>query len=352
MRILRTHAEIISYFRGNVKRKYIILQIKDFSYVENGNIFSLEYNGNTYYYVRNILGEIIGLVDTSGNYVVKYTCDAWGNVLQTEDGAGNDVSENSSHIANINLFRYKGYYYDIETGYYYLQTRYYDPELSRFINADGVVTSSGSAFGTNMFAYCNNDPVMLKDSTGLKPCFAYEEDIKKSTKEKHDKEFGTPGVVIYKVPCYDQGGEPLCWAYCQAMVESYYKGYSYDEPADRARKIAKDKYGDKWKEGGWPSNMLNNAYFPETIEDLYSFMLEYPGPEYVAYLGENGEDNHLVVLIGVNTQTNQVYTNNPWWGYTSIQSFEEFMSGYTSNLNGDPAKSVFYGLYSVDKNKR
>lgn len=73
MRILRTHAEIISYFRGNVKRKYIILQIKDFSYVENGNIFSLEYNANTYYYVRNILGEIIGLIDTSGNYVVKYT---------------------------------------------------------------------------------------------------------------------------------------------------------------------------------------------------------------------------------------------------------------------------------------
>ena len=68
----------------------------------------------------------------------------------------------------INPLRYRGYYYDSETGMYYLQSRYYDPETGRFINVDGLV-STGGFLGFNMFAYCKNNPVMLSDPSGCKP---------------------------------------------------------------------------------------------------------------------------------------------------------------------------------------
>ncbi len=112
-----------------------------FFYDESGNLFAFENGSTRYYYVRNILGEIIGIVDTTGAYVVKYTYDAWGNPLSITDGSGNSVANNPSHIANINPFRYKGYYYDSDIGFYYLNSRYYDPYVGRFINADGAVST-------------------------------------------------------------------------------------------------------------------------------------------------------------------------------------------------------------------
>ena len=66
----------------------------------------------------------------------------------------------------LNPFRYRGYYYDVETGYYYLQTRYYSPDLGRFLNADGYVNANGDILGYNMFAYCSNNPISFNDPTG------------------------------------------------------------------------------------------------------------------------------------------------------------------------------------------
>ena len=77
------------------------------------------------------------------------------------------MSGNASHIANINPIRYRSYYYDRETGYYYLQSRYYDPEIGRFISADSQVTPG--LIGTNLFAYCYNNPVNLIDPDGKNP---------------------------------------------------------------------------------------------------------------------------------------------------------------------------------------
>jgi RHS repeat-associated protein len=124
-----------------------------------------------YYYVRNILGEIIGIVDTSGNYVVKYVYNAWGYPEEITNGTGVDVSYDDAHIANINPFRYKGYYYDTETGFYYLQSRYYDPVTGRFVNSDGYVSTGTGFISSNMFAYCYNNPVMFIDSAGNRPVY-------------------------------------------------------------------------------------------------------------------------------------------------------------------------------------
>ena len=89
-----------------------------------------------------------------------------GKLLSVTDGSGVDVSSNASHVGNINPLRYRGYYYDSETGLYYLNSRYYDPETGRFINADDQLNTGAGLFGNNLFAYCLNNPINNVDSDG------------------------------------------------------------------------------------------------------------------------------------------------------------------------------------------
>ena len=129
------------------------------------SIGSLNYEYVRYTLVKDLQGNVIGLADKNGNLAAKYTYDAWGNILSVTDGQGNDVSGNPGHIANVNPLRYRGYYFDQETGFYYLHTRYYDPKVGRFINADGLLNNT-HILGYNMFAYCCNNPVMMSDPNG------------------------------------------------------------------------------------------------------------------------------------------------------------------------------------------
>ena len=133
---------------------------------EAGTRYSFLYNGSTYYYVFNGQGDVIGITDGYGNMLARYTYDAWGKPLTITDGAGNDVSGNASHIANVNPFRYRGYYYDAESGLYYLQSRYYDPVVGRFINADGLVDNR-DINTQNMFQYGVNNPINNFDLNGM-----------------------------------------------------------------------------------------------------------------------------------------------------------------------------------------
>ena len=106
-------------------------------------------------------GDIIAIANASGAVIARYKYDAWGACAITSDTSG--VS-----IATVNPFRYRGYYYDTETGLYYLQSRYYDPEVGRFLNADEAtyLGASGTILGYNLFAYCENNPVNYEDPTG------------------------------------------------------------------------------------------------------------------------------------------------------------------------------------------
>lgn len=100
------------------------------------------------------MGDIVGIYDKSGAKVASYVYDAWGNVI-SETGT----------MASVNPFRYRGYYYDTETGFYWLYTRYYDPAIGRFINADNQL-STGDFNGMNLYAYCDNNPVVRVDRNG------------------------------------------------------------------------------------------------------------------------------------------------------------------------------------------
>ena len=140
-----------------------------FLYDESGNPVGFTLNDTEYYYLKNLQGDITAITDANGNVVAKYTYDEWGKILSITDANGADVSANENHIANINPLRYRGYYYDSETGFYYLLTRYYDPVTRRVINPDttDVLTASmGALTDKNLFAYCDNNPIMRADVGG------------------------------------------------------------------------------------------------------------------------------------------------------------------------------------------
>ena len=135
-----------------------------FSYDAAGNVVSVKYitanDTNEYYYLRNAQNDVVKLIDASGNPVVEYTYDTWGKkVSTTGDLAGT--------LGLFQPFRYRGYVYDWETGFYYLQSRYYDPTTGRFISADVLLSTGQGVMGHNCYAYCLDNPVRYKDSQGM-----------------------------------------------------------------------------------------------------------------------------------------------------------------------------------------
>ena len=121
----------------------------------------VNFNGAYYTYLHNLQGDVVGLVDSSNNLVVEYKYDAWGRpTLKRSLTIAYDT------LATLNPFRYRGYVYDEETGLYYVSSRYYDPEIGRFINADAAIGQIGNVQSTNVFAYCFNNPVDMVDPTG------------------------------------------------------------------------------------------------------------------------------------------------------------------------------------------
>ena len=146
--------------RETIRTNNTLTAVLDFIYDESGRPFALKYSTDgtsfeTYYYVLNLQGDVVKLIQANGHVVAHYTYDAWGYILSS-----------GGNLAEVNPLRYRGYYYDNETGFYYLQSRYYDPANRRFISAD-VYASTGQGFvGTNMFAYCVNNPVFLTDEDG------------------------------------------------------------------------------------------------------------------------------------------------------------------------------------------
>ena len=138
-----------------------------FFYDQQGNRVAMADSSNHfYYYLYNLQGDVIALADgQTGKLAATYTYDAWGNAT-------------GFTIGTDNPFRYRGYYYDSETELYYLQSRYYDAETGRFINADAFATTDKSTvLSTNMFAYCKNNPTNGIDASGL---FSIKATLKKS----------------------------------------------------------------------------------------------------------------------------------------------------------------------------
>ena len=131
-------------------------------YYDGEELIGFNYNGNDYYYGKTNNGEIRFIYDSNGNIVTTYHYDAWGTPIST-------TGTLASTVGRINPFRYKSYYYDSETRLYYLQSRYYDPQVGRFLNADGLyyLGLTNTALSWNLFLYCENNPTLFSDTTGF-----------------------------------------------------------------------------------------------------------------------------------------------------------------------------------------
>ena len=141
------------------KKEYVF----DIIYDANGLPYACEYEGYQYYYVLNQQGDVIQIIGSGGTVCAEYSYDAWGNILRISGLYAGTLGE-------VNPIRYRGYYYDTETGFYYLQSRYYDPSIGRWISTDGTIPyESHNLLGYNAFAYCFNNPVNLSDTTGYWP---------------------------------------------------------------------------------------------------------------------------------------------------------------------------------------
>ena len=131
-----------------------------YDYDENGTPVGMRLNGEDYVFRRNLQGDITGIFDSTGTLVVEYTYgNSWGFGITV---SGSKAAE----IGACNSLRYRGYYYDSESGLYYLNTRYYDPSICRFVNADGYVSTGQGTQGYNMYSYCGFNPVMRVDKSG------------------------------------------------------------------------------------------------------------------------------------------------------------------------------------------
>ena len=177
------------------------------------------YDGLTFYYIKNIQGDVTAIaIADSGKLALTISYDAWGNPeysIVVDDNAG--VWEKlaaflrAAGIMGLNNYTYRGYFYDTETGLYYLQSRYYDPKVGRFINLDETsiaAATTGEIFGVNLFAYCGNNPVNNNDSYGFwfSPIYSQYDsavaDLKVGSKPCYIKNVGCELVAIYNAMLY------------------------------------------------------------------------------------------------------------------------------------------------------
>ena len=134
---------------------------QQYLYDGSGQLMAIRYKGADYYYIRDGLMCITGLVDANGGAVVNYKYDSWGKLISITGSMADTLGKD-------NPYRYKGYYYDDETGMYYLKSRYYQPEICRFISADDedVLSVKTDFDDCNLYAYCDNNPISRLDETG------------------------------------------------------------------------------------------------------------------------------------------------------------------------------------------
>ncbi|MFR5875703.1 MAG: RHS repeat domain-containing protein [Eubacterium sp.] len=172
IRTSRTFGETTTYFTtvdGTITSQYEldenknVVNLIEFLYDSNNDIQGFTYDGSTYFYIKNVQGDVTNIVDSEGNVLADYSYDTWGLTSVDRDNSSNE-------IATINPIRYRGYYQDEGIGAYYLQSRYYIAEWSRFLNSDlpSIAKESKNELnGLNLFAYCCNDPVNNADYSGM-----------------------------------------------------------------------------------------------------------------------------------------------------------------------------------------
>ena len=148
-----THTYV--YASGKLLQETYGSNTLDFFYSTSGQPYALSYNGTTYYYITNLQGDVMQIINANGEVVAEYEYDPYGNIISA-----------TGELAEVNPLRYRGYIYDSECNLYYLQSRYYDPGTGKFLNRDVVYDLDTGLQGYNLFVYCGNNPVRRVDISG------------------------------------------------------------------------------------------------------------------------------------------------------------------------------------------
>ena len=170
------------YASGKLLRETYGDTTLDFFYSTNGQPYALKHNGTVYYYITNLQGDVMSIVNASGMVVASYEYDPYGNIISA-----------TGELAEINPLRYRGYVYDSECNLYYLQSRYYDPNIGRYLNHDVLFDYNVGIRGYNLFAYCGNSPVFRLDPYG-RASIGADEDADLTNDVVSEKEGGKAGA--------------------------------------------------------------------------------------------------------------------------------------------------------------
>lgn len=189
-----------------------------YTYDYDGTLISFNYDsditdqnsGSEYFYIRNQMGDITHIATSDGTVVVHYVYDAYGQITDI------DITAGYSTIANANPYRYRGYRYDSEISMYYLNSRYYNPEVGRFINADGAISVDPIAINANMYSYCGNNPVNRSDSNG----YNWWDDIKEFFEETWDTVEETASTVWTSSSTWISNTATSAWNHTTEAVNS------------------------------------------------------------------------------------------------------------------------------------
>ena len=203
----------------------------------------VEFNGTKYGYIHDLQGDIVGIIDSAGTEVVKYTYDAWGKKLAVSGAL-------AGSLGVINPFRYRGYVYDVETGLYYLRSRYCKPEWCRFVSADVLIKGS-------LYCYCKDDPVGQTDADGLESynrCLAvgYAHNWAKGRNKNYYSYSDRGGdCANYVSQCLFEGGIPMSEQWYSyrtnhhdilGILEALNHNWAYDYDNSLAWRSASDLY--------------------------------------------------------------------------------------------------------------
>ena len=204
-----------------------------FTYDANGAPAAVTYNGTVYYYLTTLQSDVLMILDTNGQPVAEYTYDAWGRIHEI-------TGSMAATLGQINPLRYRGYVYDQETGLYYLNSRYYNPQWGRFLNADAFAATGQGLLGNNMFAYCRNNPVCRVDITGMMDMSCLD--------DEHDKDLFPDDDIGYVNSGTTSNGSQTSgshitvgisgnsWGYSQAPKQGI-PGYTYTQVSSDGRNI-------------------------------------------------------------------------------------------------------------------
>ena len=253
--------------RETIRTNNTLTAVLDFVYDDAGRPFALRYSTNgtsfqTYYYVLNLQGDVVKLIHYIPGFeyesVATYEYDAWGNIVSS-----------SGRLAEINPLRYRGYYYDSETGFYYLQSRYYDPANRRFINADGLISFDCGFSGLNMYSYCGNCPVACSDPNGAsfisdliekaKDLLRYVLHAGNDLARMHGIDTAAVGAAVLEMEKDENGiyhARPDCWQQYAGYTDLY--DYAFDAGTSMKRSKFPFKYaGEEYILWLWVGDYIN-----------------------------------------------------------------------------------------------